>query len=308
MLSMMRFVPGAAKRITEPNPTTTVVKGNKMAMIDKYSTQIWDLDAETLTRVDHEKREYSVITFAQFKEAMEKMMQSMRMETAKADADLDYKFDLKETGRSKVIAGQKANEILMLMDLQATDRKSKQAAETETQISAWMAPKVAGYEEVTAFYQKMAQKMAFNPAGGGNPVAFAGRPEVARGMAAVAAKMQKMNGTPVMQIIRMGPKGQLPPPETFGEPRPAQPEADRPKMRDAVIGGIGGGFGLGRRKKQDDASAEQPKGGAPNPEAGLLMEMTTETTAVSSAAVDASRFAMPAGYKQVDDPMLKRLR
>ena len=308
MLSMMRFVPGPAKRITEPNPSTTVIKGNKMAMIDKYSTQIWDLDAETLTRIDHEKREYSVVTFAQFKEAMEKMMQSMRVDPAKADADLDYKFDVKETGRTKTVAGQKANEILMLMDLQATDRKSKQAAEMETQISAWMASKIAGYEEVTAFYQRMAQKMAFNPAGATNPVAFAGRPEVARGMAAVAAKMQKMNGTPVLQIIRMGPKGQLPAPETFGEPRAAQPEGERPNMRDAVLGGLGGGFGLGRRKKQDNPPADQPKGGAPNPDAGLLMEMTTETTSVSAAAVDASRFALPTGYKQVDDPMVKRLR
>ena len=310
MLSMMRFVPGAAKRITEPNPSTTVVKGNKMAHIDKYSTQIWDLDAETITRIDHEKKEYSVTTFADYRQAMEKMMQNMRVETAKADADLDYKFDVKETGRSKTIASQRASEILMTMDLQATDKRSRQAAETETQISAWMAPKVAGYDEVTAFYGKMAQKLAFNPAGAANPVAFAGRPEVARGMAAVAAKMQKMNGTPVMQIIRMGPKGQLPPPETFGEPRPQQPESERPKMSDAVLGGLGGRFGLGRNKKKDESPAggDPPKGGSANPEAGMLMEMTTETISVSAAPVDASRFALPGGYKQVEDPMVKRLR
>lgn len=266
MLQMMRMVPGAAKRITEPNPSTTAVKGNKMAHTDRNATAIWDLDGETITRVDHDKKEYSVITFAQMRQAMQKM-QNMRVETAKADLDLDYKFEAKETGRNKTIAGQKANETLLLMEIEAAEKKSRQATEMETQISAWIATaKIAGYEEVTAFYQKIAQAMSVNPGSMGNPVAFAGRPEVARAMAAVAAKMQKMNGTPVMQIVRMGPRGQLPPSETFGE---------------------------------------SPEGAA---DRGLLMEMTTETTSLSNAPVDAAKFTVPAGYKQIDDPMVKRLR
>lgn len=265
MLQMMRMVPGAAKRITEPNPSTTVVKGNKMAHMDRYAAVIWDLEAETITRVNHDKKEYSVITFAQMRQAMQKT-QNMRVETAKADLDLDYKFEAKETGRNKTIAGQKANETLLMMEVEAAGKKSRQATEMETQISAWIATaKIAGYEELTSFYQKVSQSMSMNPGSMGNPVAFAGRPEVARAMAAVTAKMQKLNGTPVMQIVRMGPRGQLPPSETFGEPQEA---ADR----------------------------------------GLLMEMTTETTSFSNAPVDAAKFTVPAGYKQIDDPMVKRLR
>jgi hypothetical protein len=35
------------------------------------------------------------------------------------------------------------------------------------------------------------------------------------------------------------------------------------------------------------------------------MEMTTELSGFSSGAVDASKFEVPAGFKQVESPMLK---
>ncbi len=38
------------------------------------------------------------------------------------------------------------------------------------------------------------------------------------------------------------------------------------------------------------------------------MEMTTELTGFSSAPVDASRFQVPAGFKQVDSDMLKGMQ
>jgi hypothetical protein len=66
-----------------------------------------------------------------------------------------------------------------------------------------------------------------------------------------------------------------------------------------------GGFGRKKQQSQDTQTPAQqqqaPAGSAPA--SGSLLEMTTEASGFSSAAVDASLFAIPAGFKQVDSPM-----
>jgi hypothetical protein len=89
------------------------------------------------------------------------------------------------------------------------------------------------------------------------------------------------------------------------------------------LAGAAGGFGgFGRKKKQQqqEEPQSQPQAQTPPPPAqsapgsmgatppGTLMEMTTELTAFSSAPVDSSKFAVPAGFKQVDHEMKKALK
>jgi hypothetical protein len=75
------------------------------------------------------------------------------------------------------------------------------------------------------------------------------------------------------------------------------------------LGGLGGLGGFGRRKK------EQPQEVPANPpgqdqgaqqQSGVLMEMVSEKSNFSTAAVDGSKVAVPAGFQQVEHPMLKR--
>ena len=63
------------RSLTEPQTRTTMVQGNQMVSFDNRSMHITDLDAETITEVDLEKKTYSVITFAQMAEAMRKGIQ-----------------------------------------------------------------------------------------------------------------------------------------------------------------------------------------------------------------------------------------
>ncbi len=75
------------------------------------------------------------------------------------------------------------------------------------------------------------------------------------------------------------------------------------------LGRIGGLGGLGRRKKQEEPppapkKAEGQQAGQPS----VLIEATTEHSNFSTAAVDASRFAIPAGFKEVEHDMKKVLR
>ncbi len=59
LVTMTKFM-GAfsknARQLTDPVNTTVLVKGNRMAHIDKETTEIIDLDKETITNIDHTKK------------------------------------------------------------------------------------------------------------------------------------------------------------------------------------------------------------------------------------------------------------
>ena len=81
-------------------------------------------------------------------------------------------------------------------------------------------------------------------------------------------------------------------------------------------GGLGG-FG-GMRKKKAEQETPPPQAPPPTqaaPQAaptgnasGVLIEMTTELTSLSSGPVDPSKFEVPAGFKKVDSELEKALR
>jgi hypothetical protein len=76
LLNMTRFVPGAGS-IKEPQTHTIAVKGGKMVTYDKDMAMIIDADAETMTQIDFKKKQYSTITFAEMKQAMDALRQQM---------------------------------------------------------------------------------------------------------------------------------------------------------------------------------------------------------------------------------------
>jgi len=66
MLGLMKMA-GAfskqARQVGDPIVSTVAIKGNRMAHINPTSTEIIDLDAETITTIDTLKRQYTVVTF-----------------------------------------------------------------------------------------------------------------------------------------------------------------------------------------------------------------------------------------------------
>jgi hypothetical protein len=178
----------------------------------------------------------------------------------------------------------------------------------------WLAPQVAGYGEVADFYKRMSQKIAWTP--GGNAMT-AGRSDLAKAMAEVSKEGAKLDGVPVYQVIKMGAEGQpgaqgeaapQPQPQQQPQSQPQDVTVEKPTAGGALGGALGrlGGFGgLGRRKKQEQPAAQtqqQPSGQQAGADAsGALMEMTSELSGFSAAPVDASKFEVPAGFKQVQN-------
>src|SRR5579863_7191151 len=104
------FLGRATKDLLAPTNSLTLVHGNQKAVITKNSTQIIDLDKETITHIDTEKRTYTVMTFAQMRQAAAEMMKRMQqaqprqaMAGKQSPSDLKTSFEVavKSTGQSK---------------------------------------------------------------------------------------------------------------------------------------------------------------------------------------------------------------
>jgi hypothetical protein len=134
-----------------------------------------------------------------------------------------------------------------------------------------------------------------------------GQAGTAEGMARLAKEASKLEGVPLVQVTRMTGLG-------MGLPdvdMPSGAEVTGAAAESAVGGALGrlGRFGgFGRRKKQEEPpapkKAEEPRKGEPS----VLLEMTSESSNFSTAAVDAGKFAIPAGFKEVEHEMKKVLR
>jgi len=246
------------------------------------------------TKIDFAKKTYSTMTFAEMKQAMEDAMSRMQKGNDKADVKWDVKA--KATGQTKTIQGLEAKEIITTMTMAATDKQSGQSGSMNTEMDTWIASSVPGYDEVRAFHRKMGEKMGYLF---GSSMAQMGmmRPDAAKGLAEAGKEMAKLDGMPVLRIVRTGGAAD-------GQPA-AQGERQQPASGPAAIGRLAGGLGgFGRKKKEEPppASGEQPASSGST----YAMEITTELTSYSSTPVDTSKFEVPAGFKEVEHSMKRR--
>jgi hypothetical protein len=160
-----------------------------------------------------------------------------------------------------------------------------------------MAPDVPGYGEVRAFHQRMAAKLAWTP---GSSAFTQGRGDMSKGFADLAKESAKLEGVPVLQVISMGAAAE-------GQPAAQSRKQEEPSEKQSSGGALGRLSGLGGlgRRKQEPAKQEQP---ASTSAPGSLLEMTTETMNFSGGPVDGSKFEVPAGFKQVQNDLVKALK
>ena len=318
MMSMMRIAGAFNKQAREPIQSTIAVKGDRMVHRSAASASVIDLASGTITHIDFQKKQYSVMTFEEMKQMMEQMSQKAQKREKGDQPEMKFKVSAKATGKSKQVAGLEAKEMIMKMEMEmeATDKDSGQSQKGGMTVTTdmWIASGVPGYQEVRDFHKRMAEKINWNP--GGNM--FMADPKVSQGMAEVSKEVAKLDGMPVQQNVSMGMAGQpaaeggtAPAQQQQSQPQAQQQPVERPSVGSALGGALGGRFGLGRKKPADQqAASDNPSGsggqassgsGAP----GSLLEMTTELNSYSSNAVDPSLFEVPAGFKKVDSAARK---
>jgi hypothetical protein len=300
-----------ARQAGEPIVSTVTIKGNRMMRVNKDRTEIIDLDAGTITIIDHLKKQYTTMTFEQMRQQMEAAMAKAKAQQSKQRKqpesneaeNVDVKFNIKvrNTGASKDVAGLNTHESIMTMTLDATDKQSGQAAAFAITNDMYLAPDIPGYAEVREFYKRYALKMGVVMTGAMNTqmMAMMQQPAAGKGMADMVEEMSKLKGIPVLQIMRVGTTAN-------GTPLPAASEAPLPTgpppptaggvAKSAIMSSLPFG-GFGKKKKQEDAP---PADSSAEPAAAVLMESNIQLTSFSRASVDGSQFSVPAGYKQVE--------
>jgi hypothetical protein len=176
----------------------------------------------------------------------------------------------------------------------------------------WMVPSIPGYDQVNDFYKRFGAKMSDAAVGLGFDFSkmLSQNPAAGQALNDMASEMQKLQGVPIVQVMRMGTT-------LNGQPLPAASEAPLPAdsgpaapsagqvAKSAISSMIPGHFGFGKKKDNppDQAADQNTNGGAQvQPTSAILMETQITTSDFSSAPVDPSHFAIPAGYKQVQPP------
>src|SRR3984957_1655321 len=274
-LKSVSFLSKSMSNAFAPMTTTTMVHGNQKAVVGKDYTEITDLDRETITHIDTLHKTYTVVTFAQMRQAfanMPKQMEQAQEQAKEAQAqqaaqqpktDLKTSFDVsaKNTGVTKEVNGLTAQEQVVTMQMHITDPNAPptEAVNSMTYVvttDAWIAPDPPEVKEIQDFDKRFGQKLmegvdmsAFkaqmtqmsqmkqNP---GLAQMFGGQPGSAEAMAQMGKELAKLQGTRVMEVTRMGGSGTGPGATQNTATTPAQPApaAAPPPSGGAVAGQI----------------------------------------------------------------------
>jgi hypothetical protein len=243
-MQRVSFLSHSIKDMLAPTSTTTMVHGNQKAVISKDSTEITDLDRECIIRIDNLKKTYTVITFAEMRQAflnMPKQMDKMQAQMKQAQAqqpqqpsDIKTTFDIKvnNTGVTKVVNGLEAQEQVITMTMKVTmtnpppppqgqpaDPNAPTSMDYTVTTDTWVAPDPPEIKEIADFDLRFGQKlmqgvdmkefadqMKRMQAAGNAASAqlLGGQPGAADAMAQMAKEIAKLKGTRVLETTSMG--------------------------------------------------------------------------------------------------------
>ena len=239
-LKSMSFLSKSMRDMFAPITTTTMIHGNQKAVVGKDSIEITDLDKETVTHIDPVHKTYTVVTFAQMRQAFAQASKQVQQaqdqakqapdqpQQPKSDVKASFDVSVKNTGATKEINGLTAQEQVVTLQMHATDANAPatqgpNAATYTVTTDAWIAPDPPEVKEIQDFDKRFAQKlmegvdlsafkaqmaqmhsMSQNP---GMSQMFAGKPGSAEAMTEMAKEMAKLQGTRVMEVTRMGGSG-----------------------------------------------------------------------------------------------------
>ncbi|MSO23426.1 MAG: hypothetical protein EXQ58_09270 [Acidobacteria bacterium] len=138
MVSLGKFAGMFGANGLDKSTTSTYIKGDRLRTdqlngVALVSIQLIQLDREQIMSLDHKKKTYTVMTFAEMKAQMEKAIasaksaprseQSPKSEPAKPNVKVEPKISVKDTGETRVINGFDTRKVLLTLEIEGEDRK-----------------------------------------------------------------------------------------------------------------------------------------------------------------------------------------
>jgi hypothetical protein len=347
MASMMKFAGAFSKKAKEPIKSTVSVKGNRLVSSTADSANIIDLDKETITDVNFAKKTYSVMTFQQMMQALQQASEKMKESDAQVNVKASVKDGAQtktinglntklmimtiET-EMKDPKNNQSGTMVVTSDMwlapsvpgydEVKDFYKRMAAKLAwTPNSGFLSMGGAGVGKGMSALYKEGAKMDGVPVFQIIRMGMQGEQiDPATTQAAAEAQQEaekrRAEGPNVGEAAANAATRSAANTGVSEASRHAGPAGG---ITGAVAGSLAGSLGgFGRKKKP----AEQPKPATPPPAPpqqaasttpapaaapGSLMVMSSELTSFSQNA-DASKFEVPAGFKQVESETLKRTK
>ncbi|HEY5564155.1 MAG TPA: hypothetical protein VIL33_01100 [Rhodothermia bacterium] len=282
------------------------IKGYKMRSDGKDQSTIMDLDGERMISINHKKKEYSIITFAELAEMMSQMGTQMQAEAAEAtptttdgdaqEYEVEFDLEVRDTGKSKKIDKYDTEQKVIILE---TRFKPKDAAADTLPSGSffaitdmWVADDVPEMKPAEAFQRRMAEVVQANVASmdmaGVINQLLDSYPQVGAAMERSHEEMAKVEGFPMATAMHLVAV----PIDTDLDLALALGEKKKEKK--------GGGFG-GLLKKVAEAQVgiegEEEKAA---PEQKTILSAHATTHSISNKSRDAADFEPPSKYKEVE--------
>jgi hypothetical protein len=163
---MMRMFGG--KAASEGIVSSNAVKGNRKATITDTTGRIVDLAEEKVYELDMKDKSYRVTTFAELRKKLQEARDRAAKQAKDApkepgepapqqsgkDKEVEFDFDMKETGQTKSIAGYDAREVVMTVTVREKGKTLDESGGVVLTADSWLGPDIPAMKELAEFEMK----------------------------------------------------------------------------------------------------------------------------------------------------------
>jgi hypothetical protein len=283
----------------------TYIKGRKMRSDMMKTSSIIDLDAGKIISVNHDKKEYSELTFAEMREALSKATAQAQPQKKSNEPQPETKIDVKvdETSEKQTINGVDARRYFVtttitVIPTEEQRRNGEKGGSLVLLNDMWMT-KDAHYRATQKFNKEMADEMG-DLSQRSVAILFGSYPQAKEGFKKAADEMAKMEGAAVRTtsyMVGLPENMKLDRDKLVGTGAAAAAPAAEPEKKKK--GGFGGLLKAAQQAAASGGGGNQSDGSQQPEEQVMIFKMTSDISDVKTTSVDAALFAPPAGYKLV---------
>lgn len=284
------------------------------------SAEIVLLDQDTLYHVNFNKKEYTETTFEQMRAQVQKLSdhlnsgaqasQPSAIDQSKCEW-LPATASVNKTGEKAQYAGYDAERVTITASQPCKDKQTGGICEITLVMDEWLSADFGAGSEARKFYASYASKMGMDPSSSqdASQKARAYFSQYKGAWTEIESKLHGVKGYPVKSSFTLAIGGAQCQDSKSGQNQPSA-ASDMPSLSGASPGSIAGVMagklgGLFQKKKDNaDAAAAQQTPTSTTvvlpPGDVALMTITSQLMSVSTNAVAADTFVVPAAFKKVD--------